>query len=340
MRDLSGYNLNKSILSNIVGDPFFTILVTAHDPGRKHYLLEALQSALNQDFNIDSYEIILIKDYYDEGIEEFLNKQDKIFTITVNEQYIGQKLKAGLDLARGTYISFLEDDDLFQNNKLSSLYSVIKRENNISLVKHEVSRIDSKGNIVDDIYRKSFSKLVAYDRLLNLSKLTDSYLLYTRIFTNPSTLTCKTSILRANIEYCKNVKLTPDVFIFASHMMRGSNSIFLGSKLGAYRTHNSTSNLSEASIESQLSVVNIYCEDQKLIAEMYRKQGKGSLYRKHLSVLSRFRLWAAMLGYQYNGSLGHLKLGDIGFAIFGEPNLKTFTNGFKFIRQILLSALR
>lgn len=58
-------------------NPFFTVLVTAQDPTKKHYLIEALQSALNQDF-IGEYEIILVKDYYDDEIEKFVKDHRKI----------------------------------------------------------------------------------------------------------------------------------------------------------------------------------------------------------------------------------------------------------------------
>jgi len=56
----------------MVTDPYISVVVTAYD--RKKYLLGAVLSALNQTISKDLYEVIVVKNFHDETIDQQLEK--------------------------------------------------------------------------------------------------------------------------------------------------------------------------------------------------------------------------------------------------------------------------
>jgi glycosyltransferase involved in cell wall biosynthesis len=104
--------------------PFLSIGVTAYN--RIHLLKEALDSILHQDFS--DFEILIGNDYVAEPLSaEILNISDpriKIYNHPVN---LGEtaNLNFLLNTARGKYMTWLADDDLFAPGYFSRIYEVI-----------------------------------------------------------------------------------------------------------------------------------------------------------------------------------------------------------------------
>ncbi|AAT42912.1 glycosyltransferase [Picrophilus oshimae] len=90
-------------------DHFISVIVTAYN--RSEYLLDAVKSALNQTLSKEKYEIIVIKNYNDDNIDEFLNKNN--IKNIIMDGTIGEYLYKGINESKGDIISFLDDDDLF-----------------------------------------------------------------------------------------------------------------------------------------------------------------------------------------------------------------------------------
>ena len=55
-----------------MGKPYISVIITAYD--RKKYLLGAVRSALDQMLSKDLYEVIVVKNFRDEGIDRQLEK--------------------------------------------------------------------------------------------------------------------------------------------------------------------------------------------------------------------------------------------------------------------------
>ena len=108
--------------------PYISVIITAYD--RKEFLLNAIKSALNQTLDKKYYEIIVIKNFRDENIDDFII-ENKIVEIISNDNSLAGKLIEALNVAKGTVISFLDDDDLFSSNKLEVVYNKFKSNNNI-----------------------------------------------------------------------------------------------------------------------------------------------------------------------------------------------------------------
>jgi glycosyltransferase involved in cell wall biosynthesis len=69
--------------------PFISVIITAHN--RRGFLLEVVNSALNQTLPEDEYEIIVVKNFEDERIDKFL-EEHSVRNIIVKEDPLSAKI--------------------------------------------------------------------------------------------------------------------------------------------------------------------------------------------------------------------------------------------------------
>ena len=105
-------------MSAAAGRPEITVAVTAHD--RKEFVLAALRSAVDQTLPRERYEVVLVKNFSDEEIDEYASSND-IRLVSCAEPAIGEMAWAAIASASGEVISFLDDDDLFARGKLEAV---------------------------------------------------------------------------------------------------------------------------------------------------------------------------------------------------------------------------
>ena len=89
------------------------------------YLRECLDSIINQ--TLREIEIICVDDGSTDDslkiLQEYAAKDNRITVITQENQYAGVARNAGLAVARGEYLSFLDSDDFFEPNMLAEMYA-------------------------------------------------------------------------------------------------------------------------------------------------------------------------------------------------------------------------
>ena len=190
---------------------------------RKEFLLDAIKSAINQTLSKDKYEIIVIKNYKDEVIDEFIDNNN-IENILSNNNSLSGKIYEALKLSKGNIISFLEDDDLFFNNKLEYIYNLFKNNNN--LVYYHNSYMAIKEN-----KEKAQHNNPSYHF-------------------NTSCISIKKSII--NLEKLKNFESGLDTFMYLSALESKGKLLHNNEKLNFYRVHNSTSNYLNPDFNSYL----------------------------------------------------------------------------------------
>lgn len=112
--------------------PCVSVIVTTYN--RAKLLAETLESILSQTF--DDFELIVVDNMSEDGTRDFVtsmtdprisyfrNQNDGI--IAVNRNY-------GIRKAKGKYIAFCDDDDLWQPDKLDRQVDLLKRNLNVGL---------------------------------------------------------------------------------------------------------------------------------------------------------------------------------------------------------------
>ncbi len=114
------------------------------------HIARCIQSLLNQDLNAYDYEIIIVNDgSKDNSIEiakGFQSKHSNIFIVNKENGGVGSARNAGLDVAKGQYIYFIDPDDYLANTTLKLILNCIEIND------LEVLTFLSKGTAHTDLY--------------------------------------------------------------------------------------------------------------------------------------------------------------------------------------------
>ncbi len=97
----------------------------------EQYLRECLNSVIKQ--TLKEIEIICVDDGSTDNsldiLREYAEKDHRITIITQKNLHAGVARNAGLAIAKGEYLSFLDSDDFFELNMLEETYNLAKKEN-------------------------------------------------------------------------------------------------------------------------------------------------------------------------------------------------------------------
>jgi len=116
---------------------------------KKQYITDTLKSVLKQTYK--NFEIIIIYDDDEKEDLKFIKKLakiDKRIILIINNQSLGAGLSRNKAIKRskGSYISFIDADDLWKNNKLELQIKFMKKRN--ALISHTNYKIINKQNKV------------------------------------------------------------------------------------------------------------------------------------------------------------------------------------------------
>lgn len=137
-------SLNTIIVKNANGDPDTTAKIIVQNQidyipkvsviipvyNVEQYLRECLDSIVNQ--TLKEIEIICIDDGSTDSsldiLKEYATKDKRITIITQNNLYAGVARNAGLTVAKGEYLSFLDSDDFFELTLFEETYNIAQKE--------------------------------------------------------------------------------------------------------------------------------------------------------------------------------------------------------------------
>jgi len=120
----------------------FSIIITAYN--RRKFLLDALKSIANQ--TIRSYEVIVVKNFYDKLIDSFIEKHG-FKNIFIDTKHYGARLAVGDEKSKGEillFLLFLGDDIGFEPDKICWGKKMFERSKNIAFVHDTRKYIDVK----------------------------------------------------------------------------------------------------------------------------------------------------------------------------------------------------
>lgn len=124
------------------------------------YIGHCLNSLLNQELLLDEYEIIVVNDGSNDKSSKIVNDFTKKYSNIILHNQInsgnGAARNAGIKLAKGKYIYFLDSDDYIASNVMKSLLEILE-ENNLDILGFQSTLtssselITSKDSIEKDI---------------------------------------------------------------------------------------------------------------------------------------------------------------------------------------------
>ena len=211
-------------------DPYISVVITAYN--RKDFILEAIKCALKQTLDRQYYEIIVIKNYKDEIIDDFMKRNNIISFIADGVE--GEYPYIASREAHGEIISFLDDDDLMSSDKLYTIKEVfIDQElgyyHNDFQLYYDSAFVNN--GIVNPSSRKSF-------RVTEKEKTRFIYFIERKmIYINNSCISIRKRILDKYATYLKDQIANIDRFLFLAALLSDSDLLFDSRKLNSYRIH-------------------------------------------------------------------------------------------------------
>ena len=125
---------------------------------KKQYIISTVNSVLNQSYK--NLELIIIYDNENASELEYIRKiknKDKRIKLIINKKNIGagKSRNKGIKFSKGTFIAFLDSDDIWEKKKLKIQLDIMKKKN--YLVTHTSYKIiDKKNKIIGYRYARSF----------------------------------------------------------------------------------------------------------------------------------------------------------------------------------------
>ena len=121
-----------------------SVIIPAYNGDR--YLAEAIESVLRQTYS--EYEIIVVDDGSTDNTPEIVRQYgDRINYLFQANQGVAASRNLGLAAARGEYIAFLDQDDVFLPHKLSVQVDLLDRDSNLGLVNSGWQIVDRVGTL-------------------------------------------------------------------------------------------------------------------------------------------------------------------------------------------------
>ncbi len=109
----------------IIMHPKISVIMLTYN--REHYIEQAINSILSQTFK--DFEFIIVDngstDKSGEIAEKYADRDERIHVIHSKRGTIGSGRNIGLDVARGRYVTFVDDDDYVEKDFLEFLYYLV-----------------------------------------------------------------------------------------------------------------------------------------------------------------------------------------------------------------------
>lgn len=274
------------------------------------YLKQCVESVLTQTYT--NLEIILVDDgstdHTPEICEEYREKYDQIRVLHKKNGGVGSSRNAGLALATGEYILFIDNDDWLEKHHIEELYKLAKENNadiaagNFNIFYEDTSTFSYWLN--DDTY---FKKVYSIKEWFSLQYRTDFYNMSV-VFTVPWDKLYKRSLFK-NIVYPEDAPVEDDlttwkVYLLANKIAYENKAIYTHRKIKS----SVTASVSETdvfplrSIEERIAILRLIGFDTSREEAAYRyrltlwkkhalDKGEYLKYRNTLQKLSILKKW-------------------------------------------------
>jgi len=125
-----------------------TIIPTINRPT----LSTAVKSILNQNFQADDFEVIVVNDSGEPLTEAAWQKSSRVRVINTNRRERSVARNAGAAIAVGKYLHFLDDDDVFLPDALNAFWELAQKETNADWLYGAWRSVDNDGNHIEEFH--------------------------------------------------------------------------------------------------------------------------------------------------------------------------------------------
>lgn len=273
--------------------PFFSILIPVFNVEK--YLTSCLESVLRQTFT--DYEVVLIddgsKDSSGRICDDYVSRYpDKIRVQHKQNQGLISARRAGLKLASGRYVCFLDSDDCWIDTTLSRLYETIKTTNS-DVVLFRWNRIDENGTILDDSTPAFYPKVGPIDKATVFERAIST------AFVNPLCVKCcKYELFDIETDYSDYYKIqNGEDLIQSLPVLYAANSFYyLDEPLYQYRVNTaSVSHVYQKGQYRTISIVRPLLYEYIVKIGLDTPQNRIAFYNTYLN-----SLWKELVA-MYNG---------------------------------------
>ena len=242
--DIGRTNFFNIILLSVSLPAKISVIITAYN--RREFLLEAVNSVLMNDFPRELYEIVVSKNFQDDYIDDFLQK-NMVTLINTGDINIGEQLYLAVSNSSGEIICFLDDDDRFKIDKLKYIYSRFSQDRQLVYYNNSTDSIDDRSNpIPGNIHRRISDNVVimgpSADEIAKYLRTRDDFTLYSLMF-NLSCVSIRRSAILNYTGYLRKIIDGTDWFVFYCALLSSGKMQFDTKILTDYRVHGSASNV-------------------------------------------------------------------------------------------------
>ena len=229
----------------MTGQPYISVIVTAYN--RRRYLPFALRSLEAQTLPRDRFEVIVVKNFEDKESDDIISRNGWK-DIYEDSTYHGKMVLAGLEESRGEVITFLDDDDMYVNNRLEEVYKAFKAYDRLVYFHNSQIIIDSNGNVLERLPRSKnlvrgspividVDKLQMLAKKYGMSTVDITFKIRIGASFNNSSVAVRRHVVESHAQLLKRLPAGIDNFMFVSSLKAGGLVYFTDERLTLYRVH-------------------------------------------------------------------------------------------------------
>ena len=219
----------KPDLKDTSSGPKVSIIVPVYNAEK--YIGNTIKSVLEQSYT--NWELMLIDDGSTDHTSDIIKKyldDERITYVYQENNGQGSARNQGLKKSRGTYIAFLDADDLWDAHKLRTQVQLLQRKN-ISLVFSKIRKIDHREKYLGRDLGSGAGTYRGFRAMFSLAAGSIS-------IPNSSVIATKESILRAGcFDEKDEIRNMEDYDLWFRMLLSGSTFFGMEEVTGSYRKH-------------------------------------------------------------------------------------------------------
>lgn len=230
----------KTRMSSKCESPKLTIIITAYN--RKDYVSQAIDSVLNQTLNHRFYQIVVVCNFEGKTMStnQGIEKMNQCEFLYLGNGTIGEFLTEAVIHSRGEVITFLDDDDLFSENKLERIKNIFDEYPNLSYYHNSAhvfkDRVELTKETCDLETQTHLDFVSAQYPLKRITKFMRSGGCF-----NMSSISIKRTVLLSSLNALRQIENDQDLFMLMIALQNGSLAARDTAELTYYRKGVSTS---------------------------------------------------------------------------------------------------